>query len=138
MDLITGNAYDANTQETGWFIGFGDWTRHGPGELLHVPPEQPLQGLCVKWFDHPAGHESLPGKPLSEGRTVSILASAGSRFRIDFSTDPEFPPGLTRSVLLQRPGDYAAWGAGLHHRWAALERSTVITLRWNALQAPPA
>lgn len=131
MDFITGNAFEDDTQGTGWFIGFSDWSRHGPGELLHVPRDQPVQGLCMKWFDHPAGHESGPGKPVSEGRTVSILASAGSRFRIDFSTDPGFPAAYTSSVLLQRPGDYAAWGVGLHHRWAALERSTVITLRWN-------
>ena len=131
MDLITGNAFDADTQGTGWFIGFSDWTRHGPGELLHVPRDEPVTGLCVKWFYHPAGHESVPGKPLSEGRTVSILASAASSFRIDFSTSADFLPELTRSVLLQRPGDYAAWGAGLHHRWVALERSTVITLRWQ-------
>jgi hypothetical protein len=133
MELLTGNAYDADTRGTGWFIGFSDWTRHGPGELLHVPREQPLQGLCVKWFDHPAGQRSLPNKPLSEGRTVSILVSAEARFRIDFCERPDFPPALTRSVLLQRAGDFAAWGPGLHHRWEALERATVLSLRWNPL-----
>lgn len=131
MDLLTGNAYDADTQGTGWFIGFSDWTRHGPGALLHVPRAQPVQGLCVKWFEHPAGHDSGPDKPLSEGRTVSILVGPPSRFRIDFSAHPGFPAALTRSVLLQRPGDFAAWGAGLHHRWQALERATVMSLRWN-------
>jgi hypothetical protein len=132
MDLITGNAYDMDTRGTGWFIGFSDWTRHGAGELLHVPPAQPVEGLCVKWFDHPAGHDSGDAKPLSEGRTVSILVSPEARFCIDFCGGPDFAPARTRSVLLQRPGDFAAWGAGLYHRWRALDRATVMTLRWRS------
>lgn len=131
LELITGNAYDADTQGSGWFIGFSDWTRHGPGELLHVPRTQALSGLCVKWFEHPAGHDSGDAKPVSEGRTVSVLVSADALFRIDFCTVPGFPEGAVRSVLLQRPGDFAAWGAGLHHRWHCLRRATVMTMRWN-------
>ena len=131
MEVMTGNAYDTDTRGTGWLIGFSDWTRQGPGELLHVPREQALSGLCVKWFDHPDGHDGGDGKPVSEGRTVSILVSAGSVFRIEVSESPDFPPAATRAVLLQRPGDFAAWGAGLYHRWHCLRRSTVMSLRWN-------
>ncbi|NML15655.1 hypothetical protein [Azohydromonas caseinilytica] len=131
MDLITGNAYDTDTRGTGWFLGFSDWTRHGPGELLHVPRQQALSGLCAKWFDHPAGHDSGDAKPVSEGRTVSILVSEGSAFRIEFSGRADFPEDTTEVVLLRRPGDFAAWGAGLYHRWHCLERSTVMSLRWN-------
>lgn len=131
MDLLTGNAYDQDTRGTGWFIGFSDWTRHGLGELLHVPREQPLTGLCVKWWDHPAGDDSGEGKPLSEGRTVSLLVSDASLFRIEFSPHPDFRPEGLRTVLLRRQGDFAAWGPGWHHRWHALERATVMSLRWS-------
>jgi hypothetical protein len=130
MDLIVGNAQDADTRGTGWFIGFSDWTRHGDPSLLHVPAGAPLDGLCVKWFDHPDGHDS-GDKPVSEGRTVSILVTEGSSFRIDFCDTPDFDPPATRTVWLRRHGDYAAWGAGLHHRWHCETRSVVLTLRWN-------
>jgi hypothetical protein len=131
MDLLTGNAYDQDTRGTGWFIGFSDWTRHGPGALLHVPRAEPLTGLCVKWWDHPAGHDSGDAKPVSEGRTVSLLVSEASLFRIDFSPFPDFRAEGLRSVLLRRHGDFAAWGAGLYHRWHALERAAVMSLRWT-------
>ena len=130
MHLHTGNAYDADTQGSGWFIGFSDWTRAAGGGLLHVPRDAALSGLCVKWFDHPSGHEG-GAKPVSEGRTMSMLVTTGSRFELAFSEAPDFPAGATRTVLLERPGDFAAWGAGLHHRWRCLDRSTILTVRWN-------
>ena len=132
MNFTAGNAHDAQTQGTGWFIGFSDWTLTGPPDLLHVPREQALSGLCVKWLDHPPGDESGDSKPLSEGRTVSILVSDDSAFRIEFSEKPGFPAGTVESVLLQRHGDFVAWGAGLHHRWCSLSRSTMLTLRWQS------
>lgn len=131
MDLSTGNAHDANTQGTGWFIGFSEWTRQPGSDLLHVPRDQPLSGLCVKCYDHPAGHDSGPGKPVSEGRTVSLLVSEGSRFRIEFCETPDFASSPVRTVLLQRHGDFAAWGEGLYHRWHCEAASTVLTLRWS-------
>jgi hypothetical protein len=135
MDLITGNAHDADTHGTGWFIGFSDWTRLPGSDLLHVPQDQPLSGLCVKWFEHPTGHDSGGGKPVSEGRTVSVLVAPDAAFRVDFCETPDFTQAKTRSVLLQRPGDFVAWGAGLYHRWHCVARATIFTLRWN--QPPP-
>ena len=85
----------------------------------------------MKWFDHPTGHDSGATKPVSVGRTVSILVTEGSRFELDFCEDAAFPPERTRAVVLQRPGDYAAWGAGLFHRWRCVQRATIATLRWN-------
>ena len=131
MDLLVGNAGDADTQGTGWFIGFSDWARVPGSDLLHVPKERALNGLCVKWFDHPDGHDSGSGKPASEGRTVSLLVSEGSRFRIEFCAAADFRTSAVETVVLQRHGDFAAWGAGLFHRWHCERRSTVLTLRWN-------
>jgi hypothetical protein len=127
MDITVGNAHDAATCGTGWMVGFGDWT----SGLLRVPRDQPLSGLCVKWFDHPTGDDSGPGKPLSEGRTLSLLVSAGSAFRIELSESADFPPGETRIAQLGRHGDFAAWGPGLFHRWHCLSRATILTIRWQ-------
>jgi hypothetical protein len=131
MDVLVGNAGDAETNGTGWFIGFSAWTRLPGSELLHVPQDRGLSGLCVKWFDHPDGDDSGGSKPCSEGRTVSMLVSEESRFRIEFCAAPDFAAATVETVLLQRHGDFAAWGGGLFHRWHCERRATVLTLRWN-------
>jgi hypothetical protein len=130
MDLLTGNAHETDTRGTGWFLGFSDWTRRPGPDLLHVPQDQPLTGLCCKWFDHPDGHDSGP-KPISEGRTLSLLVSADSAFRLDFCRSAGFDDGAVRTVVLQRHGDFAIWGAGLYHRWRCERRATILSLRWN-------
>ena len=129
MNVVVGNAHDAETAGTGWFLGFSDWARHGGG-ILHVPKDQRVSGLCMKWFDHPAGHGS-GAKPLSEGRTISLLVSDGSKFQLDFCESDDFETSQVKTVLLQRHGDYVAWSEGLYHRWHCIERSTVLTLRWT-------
>lgn len=131
MNLITGNAYDSDTNGTGWFLGYSLWTRLVHSDLLHVPKEQLLSGLCVKWYDHQSGHDSGNSKPVSEGRTISILVSQDSVFRVEFCETPDFEPTRVKSVVLQRHGDFVIWGEDLFHRWHCLTRSTILTLRWN-------
>ena len=131
MDILTGNAQFAKTEGTGWFLGFSAWTRLPGSDLLHVPRKQLLSGLCVKWFDHMAGDASGNDKPISEGRTISILITAASDFRLEFSCASDFPTDGTRIALLRRQGDYVAWGAGLFHRWRCIDHSTILTIRWS-------
>jgi hypothetical protein len=133
MDVEFGNVNGLDTQGTGWFLGFSDWTRPSgdqPAGLRHVPADQSCSGLSMKWMRHPAGDPRGTAKPLSEGRTLSVMVEAGGRFRIQFCDDPAFPGASTREVLLSATGDYCAWGAGLHHRWFADQDSTILTLRW--------
>ena len=135
MDLITGNAAQAETGGTGWFLSYSPWTRLEGSDLLHVRQHQPLSGLCAKWYDHPSGHRSgADAKPISTGRTISILISEPGLFLLDFCPSPGFEPHRTRSVRLERQGDYAAWGEGLHHRWHCHCRATILTLRWCPLE----
>ncbi|GAW66036.1 signal peptidase i [Geoanaerobacter pelophilus] len=135
MKIETGNAHDAETKGTGWFVGFSDWTRKEGSALLHVPKGDALTALCVKWYDHPSGDDSGNLKPVSEGRSLSILVSEDSAFRIEFSPTPDFLSGEVQTVLLERHGDFAAWGEGLYHRWHCLSRATVLTIRWNPATA---
>jgi hypothetical protein len=132
VDLLTGNAHDLDTAGTGWFIGFSDWTLSYGSGLLHVPRDLALSGLCVKWYDHPSGDDSGK-KPISEGKTISILVSSDSRFTIDFSESADFDPAATTTAVLRRHGDFAAWGADLYHRWHCQEKSTILTIRWHEL-----
>jgi hypothetical protein len=134
MHIDTGNAYELDTRGTGWFVGFSEWTRPSTAGLRHIARDEPLAGLCMKWFDHPPGMRG-DAKPVSEGRTLSILVNDGGEFEIDFCESADFS-GELRTVRLARPGDFVAWGAGLYHRWRCARRATIATLRWGP--APPA
>ena len=85
-----GNAGAVDTQGTGWFVGYSDWCKTGTHQLRHVDMDSAARGPLVKWFAHPPGDPAGQVKPLSTGRTVSVLVSEGGEFRIDFCADPVF------------------------------------------------
>ena len=134
MDIETGNAHEVDTQGTGWFIGFSPWTRAAPHGFRHVPQDEPVTGLCVKWYHHAPGHTS-ENKPLSTGRTMSILVTDDSHFELDFSLTPDFS-GEVRTIVFTREGDFAIWGEGLYHRWRCVKRATIGTVRWMPAVQP--
>lgn len=131
MDVEFGNAGNTDTQGTGWFVGFSDWAKSGPANLRHIPIDTASSGLCIKWFAHAAGHPAGEAKPISEGRTMSILVGAASEFRIEFCQDTTFAPARTRSHTLRQTGDFVAWGAGLYHRAFGLKDATILTVRFS-------
>ena len=133
MDVEFGNAGDLFTNESGWFVGFSEWTRTGAAdrtELRFMPKEQTLRMLSVKWMFHPAGDDRGATKPPSEGRTLSILVSDQGSFRIHFSERHDFPAERTSGFRLERHGDFVVWGAGVHHRWFVDSNCTILTVRW--------
>jgi hypothetical protein len=128
--LETGNLVDLDSHGTGWFIGFGEWTRSG--HALRFMPNDALAGeIQMKWMDHPAGDPRGNAKPASVGRTISILVSEGGCFHLEFAATADFEPHQVRRHTLQRHGDFAIWGAGLHHRWSVEQACTILTLRWS-------
>lgn len=129
MHLEFGNANDLNTDGTGWIVGYSDWAK-SPSNLRFMPAGLSATGLCVKWFVHEPGHPNGESKPLSEGRTISILVGEPGEFRLEFAPSPAFGARETRTQVLRQPGDYAAWGANIHHRAFCLQRSCILTLRW--------
>ena len=126
-----GNAGNLETSGTGWFIGFSDWTRSPASALRHVPAGAEARGLCVKWFAHPAGHPAGEAKPLSEGRTISMLVGAPGAFRMEFCAVPGFDDGAALAHTLRQNGDFAMWGAGVWHRAFGLAPTTILTIRWQ-------
>ncbi|MDR6861008.1 hypothetical protein [Variovorax guangxiensis] len=100
-----GNAGDLDTSGTGWFVGFSDWTKKAPAHLRHVPAEEFAAGLCVKWFSHPAGNPNGESKPSSDGRTMSVLVSPTSEFRIELSATADFAPQDILAHTLRCHGD---------------------------------
>lgn len=138
MDVEFGNAGTVDTDGTGWFIGFSDWCRSGGTHLRHMPPELGARGLCVKWFMHPAGNPAGEAKPVSTGRTISLLAGSSeeSEFRLEFSPTPIFDSATTICHVLRQPGDFAIWGPGLYHRAFGRKPACVLTIRWEPRDTP--
>ncbi|WP_194723415.1 hypothetical protein [Noviherbaspirillum malthae] len=133
MDIEFGHLGDLDTQGTGWFIGYSDWVRSDAGaigNLRYMPKEQRSHALTMKWMDHAKGDPRGGGKPLSEGRTLSILVGKPGRFRLQFSRHADFPPEDTVEHVLERNGDFSLWGEGIHHRYAVDADCTILTLRW--------
>jgi hypothetical protein len=126
-----GNAEGVNTGETGWFIGFSEWTKSAPHSLRNIPTGAQTAGLCLKWFTHAAGDPSGQQKPINTGRTVSILLSRESEYQLDCSSNLDFEPDLSITHTLRRAGDFVIWGADVYHRAFGIQPATILTLRWE-------
>lgn len=129
-----GNAWALRLKETphtNWIVGDhpgipSDCLRF----LRHASSSQVGQlaeGLSLKWFAHDPDDPSAWGesKPISHGRTLSLLASAGA-FELCLRRG-----GEELVLLLEAPGDFAVWGPGIAHGWRVLKPSLVMTLRWE-------
>ena len=126
-----GNAGELNTNGTGWIIGFSPWSKPGDANLRHIPPGLNAKGLCVKWFMHEAGNPRGEIKPISQGRTISLLVGQPGEFKLEFSLTESFKPGETLACVLREPGDFAVWGEGIYHRWYCGQPSSILTIRWQ-------
>ncbi|MEH6445593.1 MAG: hypothetical protein V7784_16990 [Oceanospirillaceae bacterium] len=134
MDVEYGNVNKLDTQSTGWFIGFSDWTKciiTDDSGLRFVPSEAQLKGLCVKWMQHHKGDPRGYNKPVSIGRTVSILVSDTGGFRLEFCMEKNFQIDEKKSYLLQNQGDFVIWGSQLYHQAIVEKDSTILTIRWE-------
>lgn len=134
MDVEFNNAGTIDTNGTGWLVGYSDWTRDnipGTADLRHIKKDTLFSGMSVKWMDHKADDSNGYDKPISEGRTLSILVSEKGKFRLEFSEDQDFPEGKIEKFCLEKHGDFIVWGAGLYHRWFFDEDTSILTVRWT-------
>ena len=131
-----GNASTLDTHGTGWIIGYSPWTISGDHALRHMPGERSARGVSVKWFDHPAGDPAGPRKPISIGRSMSILVGPESEFRLEFSRFEDFPAAATIAHTLRRTGDFVIWGDGVYHRAFGIRPASIMTVRWEPVAAP--
>ena len=140
MDVEFGNAGQLDTKGTGWFVGFSDWARAGNAgvtDLRYIDKHSLSHTLSIKWMSHPSKDKNGGDKPISVGRTISILASEAGKFRIKFSLDPTYPPATTQEYFLENHGDFVAWGEGVYHSWGVDEPCVIATVRWIPLIAIP-
>lgn len=136
QDVDYGNAWDLRSSEhphTNWILGDHPGISANSLRFLrhHTHPNGPerVEDLALKWFVHDPADPPAWGeiKPLSTGRSLSLLAGDGA-FELHFQRE-----GQELRLLLERAGDFALWGPGVAHRWRVLKPSTVMTLRWTVL-----
>lgn len=125
VGLEWGNAAHDGVDGGHWIVGFSMSLESA--SLRYMPSTLRASGVSLKFREHPTNDPEGLCKPKSTGRTISILANAGGKFLLRFWRDEE--PKTT--VLLDAPGDFAAWGEGIDHEWEVPEASTVISLRWR-------
>ncbi|ESA33371.1 signal peptidase i [Leptolyngbya sp. Heron Island J] len=63
-----------------------------------------------------------------------MLMSENGGFRIAFSSSPDFKSPDTHNYLLEKRGDFIAWGANLYHQAFVERESTTLTIRWEPTQ----
>lgn len=109
--LVSGNAEQDSSAFRGWLVGH------------FVPPELGLRSTSeveVKWGTHRLG-DVRADWGANDATTLSVLVRGSIRY--------EFADGQT--TVLDRPGDYALWAAGVAHRWSIDREDTVVfTVRW--------
>jgi hypothetical protein len=132
VGLEYGNAWDLRDPDqfhTNWIIGCSASIPLNSLRYMSQTCSDPhgsAEQVCVKWFQHHPNDPSDWGKnkPISTGRTLSLLVSTG-RFRYCFRSG-----SCNVAVELDRPGDFVIWGEGLEHQWCALDPVTIVTVRW--------
>jgi hypothetical protein len=133
VDIEFNNVARLDTNSTGWFVGFSDWTKAklaGRRDLRYMQQGQHSRGLFMKWMQHPAHDPRGTGKAPSVGRTLSILVSEAGCFQLEFSKHPDFSANQVTRYTLKSHGDFVIWGADFYHRWFVDAACTILTVRW--------
>lgn len=110
-----GNAAVCGLRTGGWIVG-------------HFVKESSLRAtdeIEIKVGMHKAGGftewKSQPGK-----KSITLLLSG--KFLVQFRSR-----GKTEIFNLISPGDFVIWEDKREHRWKALTKATVVTVRWPSL-----
>lgn len=111
--VVYGNAGEDGHSTKGWWVG------HFKGKESGRYSED----VEMKWAVHETGTKH-DGWALNQVATSMALLVQG-RHRLEFEGT---------FVVLENVGDYVIWGTGVKHSWMALERSTVLTVRWPSLK----
>jgi hypothetical protein len=107
-----GNGLLDGQQHAGWFIG----------HFIEEQKPQHTEDIEVKFTFNPTGKKNDGFVANRMSRSMAVLISG--KHLLDFGNN---------SVLLEKPGDYAIWSAGVGHAWTSIMDSTVLTLRWPSI-----
>jgi hypothetical protein len=130
VDVLCGKRFDGvaygTAPGTGFIVGYTPLDRE---PLLLVDQiEKPGSIYCVKYYHHET-HDSRDDRPAESMIALTMLVSQGRwRQKVWSETTPDFI-----EVLLKEPGDFIVWGPHLKHSWHAVQKSTMLTVKWTPL-----
>jgi hypothetical protein len=107
-----GNGLLDGKHHAGWFIG----------HFVDESTPQHTEDIELKYTFNPTGSQNEGFVANRMSRSLAILISG--KHLLDFGNT---------SILLERPGDYAIWSAGVGHTWTSMEDSTLLTVRWPSI-----
>ena len=107
-----GNAAVCGLRTRGWIVG----------HFVKEPSLRATDEIEIKVAVHKTGKftdwKSQPGK-----KSITLLLSG--KFVVQIRSGQK-----TDSFTLRSPGDFVIWEDKREHRWKALAKATVITIRW--------
>jgi quercetin dioxygenase-like cupin family protein len=111
-----GNAAVYGVAARGWIVGHFVKTQ---------PSLRATDELEIKWGEHDAGKftewKSQPGK-----KTITLLVSG--KMLVQFRSGKK-----NDNFTLSTPGDFVIWDDNRKHRWKAITKTIVISIRWPSL-----
>jgi hypothetical protein len=109
-----GNAVLDGRKHKNWFVG------HFVDDINTLQHSEDVE---VKFSQHLAGTLKARGSSVNlMSRSMAVLVSGVQRLEFDNTT-----------VLLEKPGDYCIWSAGVSHSWTVLRDATIISIRWPSI-----
>ena len=112
--VVSGDA-DVTGGERGWFIGH------------YLDPTCGLRregNVEIKWGQHEAGQARTDASKSEVATTLTLLIDG--EFKLDFEK-PE------KTVTLSKRGQYVIYAPGVLHKWQALSKCIVVTVRWPSV-----
>lgn len=106
-----GSASEDGHRHKGWWVG-----HFASGNA------QRTSDVETKWITHAAGAKHDGWSTNEVATSMAVLISG--KHRMEF---------LGSHVVLENQGDYVIWGPGVEHSWTALEKSTIMCVRWPSL-----
>lgn len=112
VSVAYGNAAVDGQATKGWWVGHF----HG------IESGRYSRDVETKWATHEAGAKH--GEWVLNRAATSMAVLVQGKHRLEFEET---------FVVLENVGDYVIWGAGIKHSWTALDKSTVLTMRWPSI-----
>lgn len=106
-----GSASEDGQRHKGWWVGH-----------FASGAAQRTSDVETKWISHRAGTKHDGWSTNKVATSMAVLISG--KHRLEFRGS---------HVLLENQGDYVIWGPGVEHSWTALEKSTIMCVRWPSV-----
>lgn len=112
--VIYGNAALDGQKTKGWWVG----------HFLETESGRHSQDVETKWVTHKKGAKNEAWATNRQAKTMAVLIQG--RHRLEFDDNSH--------VILENMGDYVIWSKGVKHSWTALEKSTLMVVRWPSIE----